>query len=148
MKYYTPESEEFHVGFEYEVLLNSGEWEPLIFQPSDTNFIHRFTEESWFTSEQKSRVKYLDEQDIKELGWTFKDTVVSPFTGKSLHQFEIIKEVGFNTGNKYTLCTTDYPSGILISSMVYGSWGEVYQEMNLAIKNKSELKRIMKQLGI
>ena len=26
MKYYTPKIEEFHVGFEYEVELNSGEW--------------------------------------------------------------------------------------------------------------------------
>ena len=137
MKYYTPESEEFHPGFEYEILLNSGEWEPIVFQPNDTNFIHRFTEESWFTSEQKSRVKYLDEQDIKDLGWEYV-TEYLPDKKYGWTKFKI------KTDTEYWL--TFYNNSLSIDN------NEEYEELMYyfigTIKNKSELKRLMKQIGI
>lgn len=144
MKYYQPELEEFHIGFELEIFsIDMGIWG--IYVITDRDAPVEFKEDIELDN---CRVKYLDEDDIKDLGWKFKETFTSPFTNKMLTHFEIIEEVGFNTGNKYILCTTDYPSGILISKTNYGSWGETYQEMNLTIKNKGELKRLMKQLGI
>ncbi len=64
-RYYTPTIHDFHVGFEYECKLNNGEWDNLIFQPNEYNFVHKFKEESYFIDENNVRVKYLDIEDIE-----------------------------------------------------------------------------------
>ena len=77
-KYYTPELEEFHQGFEYEIWLNSAytpeKYIKKIFEFVDKNNI-------WddditnllacaYNGGDTLRVKYLDQEDIKSLGWS------------------------------------------------------------------------------
>ena len=68
-KYYTPEIEEFCVGFECEFKSydknNKEQWDKRVIG------IHSFQESSYEQIDYKSnwRVKYLDGQDIESLGW-------------------------------------------------------------------------------
>jgi len=114
-KYYTPEIEEFHVGFEYESLNNNNEWVKskyggfLPFHPQT------------YIDKKEFRVKHLDRQDIEEFGW------------------KITEDFGyrFYTLNGYSLHF--YPNeerniGILLNKF--------------KIKNKSELKKLMKMFNI
>jgi hypothetical protein len=73
-KYYTPTIDEFHVGFRYEGYSSSTvcenkewvhHWEPRIFK--DGHLI--YPGHGDFLIAENTRVKYLDESDIEELGW-------------------------------------------------------------------------------
>ena len=148
--YYTPTIEEFHVGFEYEILENwdtyiESSWWPQVYGRNGSN-----PERLGFVSEStlgNTRVKFLDEQDIKELGWLLQGETPSPFTGRLLKTFKITKVVGFNTGSDYYLETTD-SSKIRITLFEYSSYGGGKGEVEVLVKNKSELKKLMSQLGI
>lgn len=150
MKYYQPELEEFHVGFEYEIFEDwdiqpEKTWHSQIYGSHGIN-----PENMGYVSPnvlKDIRVKYLDEQDIKDLGWELQGETPSPYTGKPLKTFKITKQVGFNTGSDYYLETTD-SNKIMITIFEYSSYGGGKEEMSFTIKNKSELKKLMKQLGI
>jgi len=134
-KYYTPEIEEFHIGFEYEGRLagvNGGvtDWEKRIFFKEQLPFIKGCEE-----TLEHFRVKYLDKEDIESFGFT--------------------KYVEFD--NLYTLKINDITYHLIVISNDFGkhkyeirasnpsnSYGGFYG----TIKNKSELKKILKQTGI
>ena len=129
-KYYTPEIEEFHVGFECEKMIphtNGGHQISLV-NTDQKPFIVRDVFDiprdratlSWF------RVKYLDKKDIESLGWKLV------WNEKSLT---------FQLG-KYIL---DFWYSTLQLQIVHGDANIIFKG---CIKNKSELKRIMKQLKI
>ncbi len=62
-KYYTPEIEEFHVGFEFQIGLFE-KWEKRVFTfQTSLSMISDFKD--------KFRVKYLDQKDIEDLGWKY-----------------------------------------------------------------------------
>lgn len=144
MKYYTPTIEEFHVGFEYEFYHSSKSWIDCRFgEPDDWN-IQDIQEE---IEEQKIRVKYLDEQDIKKLGWKEIGSSESPFTKMIYTTFEILVEVGFNTGIGYHLVIIENHK-VKISVFEYSSYGAASEGITLFCKNKSELIKLMNQLGI
>ena len=159
MKYYTPELEEFHVGFEYDFLEQHGspneKWiSKVLTEISDGeddmylgDTLHAIEKYERVYLRNAVRVKYLDEQDIKDLGWELQGETPSPYTGKPLKTFKIKKEIGFNTGSDYYLETTD-SNKIMITIFEYSSYGGGKEEMSFTIKNKSELKKLMKQLGI
>lgn len=73
--YYTPELEEFHIGFEYEQnedydVLPEKKWHKQTFHPSNFN-----PESPYFISQnsiyaETIRVKYLDREDIEILGFS------------------------------------------------------------------------------
>ena len=74
MKYYTPTIEEFHVGFRYELVKQN----EAHYYPDPPSKWHRFSHNIKSISFSKLdmevrmdrvRVKYLDQQDIEELGW-------------------------------------------------------------------------------
>ena len=75
-KYYTPSIEEFRVGFECEYF-NSFAKNFLQIEIDESNYYTNSNDGgSWdedyiFASENKFRVKYLDTQDIKELGFKY-----------------------------------------------------------------------------
>lgn len=126
-KYYTPEIEEFHVGFEYGSLENirdaSGRtsWNSWIIKNAPTRLsgIH----DIYFKGkENKLRVKHLDREDIEGFGFV---------VGSGSKDFE---------KGEYQLELFD--SIVHISK----SYGEVVL-FHGAIKNKSELKKILKQIG-
>lgn len=119
-KYYTPSIEEFHVGFEYEAK------DPL------TKFWVEFIFEKdkhWWIEANEVRVKHLDQEDIESLGWQSDGTDYPVIFNE-----DIFYRLIFYNNNKYEIrCShPSYQFGGFLGT----------------IKNKSELKKIMKQLGI
>lgn len=132
-KYYTPSIEEFHVGFEYEIKLNNGNWETHEFKPNIDNFCHRFKEETYFVEEGNSRVKHLDREDLEELGWAYKE------------QSNVNNFIFERVNDSFTRLSISYGEPCSISIYRYGSDDLVPKAY---IKNKSELRKLMVQLGL
>ena len=122
-KYYTPEIEEFHVGFEYESLgmistvdgSNPKRWKKGYNKILPTNL-------EQLIRGGKIRVKYLDREDIESLG--FKHERLATYVYKHYSLFRV------GVGNIIEI----QKDGEVI---FYGK-----------IKNKSELKRLLTQLNI
>jgi len=124
-KYYTPEIEEFHVGFEYEY---NGK---CIF----TNDMSIAFMNYLITNNNKQiRVKHLDQEDIESFDWEFK---LNGYSEDGVTTFS-----KFQKGDKFLLLEDNLYTTIWmenLNSVVY---------FRGTIKNKSELKRILKQIGI
>ncbi|MEE9379620.1 MAG: hypothetical protein V3V33_16465 [Candidatus Lokiarchaeia archaeon] len=132
-KYYTPEIEEFHVGFEYEVAINDSEegikWIVLICNEGQV------IPEINLDKGKYVRVKYLDREDIESLGWKYqpdRDNIELFYDNKT-RKHSIIH----NTINNWVIVTLRNEER-----------KEDYTVFVGTIKNKSELKRLLKQLGI
>lgn len=153
-KYYTPEIEEFHVGFEYERKeypeLDSSNWVKHTFD--SLNDIYGGYEGETELSEIchsniKVRVKYLDKEDIESLGFSQKPIgyelgLLSRTEWGAIQGDEMIKiqtywtydtEERENLVRIYKGTKYDYP------------YTEIFRGI---IKNKSELKKLLKQLKI
>ena len=135
-KYYTPKQEEFHIGFEYEELNETTNvWHP--------NSITQFCDLDLVECELEQetgiiRVKHLDREDIESLGFNIDIT-------KSFQKNELV------------ICETDFGSALNeYCKIIYNIKN---QEANIEdccemalfigkIKNKSELKRLLIQLGV
>ena len=137
-KYYTPKIEEFHVGFEYERInnlyysgnsLSKGEW--VKDELSDTDL----SDMEYIINHEEVRVKHLDRDDIESLNWKF-------------HEYWISEEDGsIYLNNFYGLTVFNKTRTISIWERVQGDIeGETY--FSGTIRNKSELKRILAQIGI
>lgn len=152
-KYYTPKIEEFHVGFEYEhkIRLRGGimsyvndvykykdEWQKSVFRDPDYEpklfipLVHdspRFIEiVETYLRDGAIRVKSLDVHDIKELEW---------IEGID-KQYYLINEDDLVLYRLVLLHEEVY--------MITNDRNDVKFEGE--IKNKSELRKIMKQIGI
>lgn len=121
-KYYTPALDEFYPGFEYETIYLKSVW---------TKECLRFMDAGWFFEsyindavETEFRVKYLDQEDIEECGFVkLKD-----------------KDYVFCKGSKNLFIQPN--NTIKITSIFHNTLFEG------TIKNKSELKKLLKQLNI
>lgn len=133
-KYYDPKTEEFHVGFEYQIRFsdhgNPGPW---------IDMFSKSTHELWtrspeYTSKNvKHRVKCLDREDIE--GFGFEDPVgAGIFFRKRIHMDE---EIHLN-----------FDSKILIERCCATEEDPIEVVFKGKIKNKSELKKILEQLEI
>jgi hypothetical protein len=82
-KYYIPTIDEFHVGFRYEISYvvtytdgRENKYTPWKKKVADTmilKMVKNNVYEKWdYTSAAFFRAKYLDRDDIEELGWTYK----------------------------------------------------------------------------
>ena len=158
-KYYVPEIDEFFVGFEFE------EWE----NPSFTNEewiakkIEYFTDleyvcipevdkhlENYVLGTSLFRVKRLDKQDLVELGFKYTeqypiilDIKENLFVKKSteFEDFIITMEDGnVNISVKKDILLTAIPSD--------KKYWDLYCLFRGEIKNKSELIKVLKMLGI
>lgn len=124
-KYYTPNLEDFHVGFEYEVK-EEKTFEKVVFKITDIynypliNTILNLQEK---VEDSYIRVKYLDREDIESLGWSYNEE----FKYFRIREDFILLEYQ----NNEILIQEDGENLF---------WGK--------IKNKSELKKLMKQIGI
>lgn len=131
-KYYTPTIEEFHVGFEYEIKAYNHETDTSEFMPM------LIKEEGLYKGMRglfgrETRVKYLDKEDIESLG------------------FKICKDGSFikNSVPRYCQWALNKYDDRKVSIKFYhpdDAEGELWFFGN--IKNRSELKRLLKQLGI
>lgn len=121
-KYYTPDISEFHIGFEYE-------WKPKDEDDygyvKDKYCIQDQFDEMYINNEIDFRVKYLTKEDIESLG----------FEQQSL-QYQYKKDwyrlISRCEENQYIIEDGRYQDQIFVGT----------------IKNKSELKRLLKQLNI
>lgn len=136
-KYYTPTIDEFHIGFEYECQI--GYYSPVT-NIYDEGWISVKVESNnplnWIEAQIKDnliRVKYLDKEDIESLG------------------FKIVWEEHKPYGDYYkgSLGDTDIWYAKLTNKIPYIVLTTKYYNGNTRanIKNKSELKKILKQTG-
>lgn len=138
-KYCIPNIEEFHVGFEYQQYNGSGFYQNKDIDEKENNIWSecKFDKDYEVLEEllelKNIRVKYLDKQDIESLGW----------------QGQVENSVYFNR-NKYRLVhwMTDEGRDISIYEKYDGGAQEQCLVSKCSIKNKSELKKLMKQLDI
>jgi hypothetical protein len=139
-EYYQPSVEEFHVGFEFELYDDCSDgnfdWTQQIFcqtiLPSDISYIKSsvlwdFMALNSAVKEERVRVKYLDTEDIIELGWKQFGHPHS-YASWAIGDFEL----GYYD-EKHTV--------------IFIEKGKDYHFVG-TIKNKSELKKLMTQLGI
>lgn len=127
-KYYTPQIEEFHIGFEYESHLG------LKYEKETINTIQDIMSLACIISiPNMIRVKHLDLEDIKAEGWIVK--VWSNDSGY-LNKISDGEEYtfGFHNSEYMTISLSDNGNTVML--------------FQGKIKNKSELKRIMQQIGI
>ena len=142
-KYYTPTIDEFYVGFEYEMVIpvgftyidfsNPDEKPEITWSDKYSKGVFQVKPADPFGGElasiaaaikiNKCRVKYLDTEDVESLGFV-KDSGNKDFI-KEEFQLEIIEDVVF----------------------ISRKYGEILLFQG-TIKNKSELKRILKQLSV
>jgi hypothetical protein len=124
-KYYTPLVEEFHTGFFYEELIDGNWIKTKVYLIYDVEFI---VDNIRHYCGDKIRVKYLDREDIESLGFIIQseeNPIITSYRAKD-----------------YTLYVRE--DSIRIYKGPY-SCEEVLFKGN--IKNKSELKRILSQIG-
>ena len=161
--YYTPEIEEFHVGFEYEFQGVDCNWRPTgwekVTQTQKGNSYGAFgnTWLSKFKNIESSyfRVKYLDKEDIESLGFVYDHTnkdLVDKFLERGYTDDDTRdRQWVFYKGN---LCLFYYPKskelGTFTRDPSKSHFMMKYSRDNhmistLIVKNKSELKRILKQ---
>lgn len=132
-KYYVPDIEEFHVGFEYEAkIYNSNEWVKLAFKPNTFENSFDYDNDKGYSVGESIRVKFLDRQDIEELGWELR-------IGNSAFD-------SFVKGKNYILTSFGEQK---IDIRHVNDWGDVETRLFCGtIRNKSELARLMLMLNI
>lgn len=124
-KYYTPTIEEFHIGFEFEQNENEV-WKKCTLQDFECEMLFAmltcYPDEKW-------RVKHLDSEDILECGWILANSAFGRYCLNDKYYLSYSDDgfinIGYDKGFQtwITLCITP-------------------------CKNKSELKKLMLQLGI
>ena len=128
--YYIPKKEEFYHGFEYERLNGEGKFTPMIYGTESMQCSFKDMDKDM----ENCRVKYLDQEDVESLGFNRSldepDEWFSSYKGNSDIQFYFDdkkenKELG---------------KGISIYNETL--------EFSGYIKNKSELKKLLKQIRL
>lgn len=143
IKYYTPTIDEFHVGFEYQLRneLGKDEWSTYTF---DDKFLQLYYPKNFDTIESEIRdnnirVKYLDREDIESLGFPINEWFINE------HKYGGTYKITFRDVYTNPRISIHMKSFIRDGSGNY----EVVDIVNdICIKNKSELKKLMKQLNI
>lgn len=136
--YYTPIIEEFHVGFECEILglVGAKEDEKLFSQPTIIS-----QKELLLIDRLEIRVKYLDRSDIESLGWKY-DVNMSELEYDSFYI-----EPGYDNKNRFIQYSLqNYKNGKVYLDKGINSG--VHEIGFITIKNKSELIKLMQQLNI
>lgn len=143
-KYYTPSIEEFHIGFTFEVDDLSDDMLSRVWRKGEillSDYMYIADMLKWI-KDGELRVKYLDKDDIESLG--FYEAKL-----KDSNNVVYLKDVnqGFNTG--YTVALSiNHNSFVTISYKSFSSYMNKEYSIDVIIKNKSELTRLLKQLNI
>jgi len=135
-KYYTPEIEEFHVGFEYEqasTMPSYLHWDFIVWG-DDINDEFEFLISG--IRDEHVRVKYLTKEDIEWLNWKYISTTTKASGSK------ILKFSKENLRMTYELSSMEMCIYVLLDPVAAKN---IYV---LPTKNKSELVRVMKTLNI
>lgn len=166
-KYYTPSLDEFHIGFKFEYLASGGKllkghpdnWERWKRSVVDEDWFNRILEDFEksdvglvdMEDVSKYRVKYLDQQDIEELGWIHHEGG-KRFTFAS-RESEIWGDCADCIRHKFTLSLSTQPGVIRLKRNDSGGFmGMVdhlaYDLDMVGCKNYNELERLMEQFKI
>jgi hypothetical protein len=131
-EYYTPTIEDFHVGFEYEAeeiekYGTSTYWKKYTFEINDSLELI-FKPNDWY---ELPRVKYLDKDDIEDLGF---------IKGSDLYELK----------TNHTVIRLQHHNNNLITIWYYETLNGEFRRLvqQIKIKNKSELKKLLEQLNI
>jgi hypothetical protein len=141
IKYYIPELEEFHPGFEYEIEMPYLGYIPARFGVDKISHpeLDQFTDELEKIAHANVRVKELDQEDLEELGWESK--------GSRWYSLkEVPGELGYWTHVMFHMWGEDSP---IIAYR--GEPETAMEDQHLfvgLIRNKSEMKRLMKQIHL
>ena len=147
--YYTPSIEEFHVGFEYEVFKPSEDnperkWKKITFYYGEVDRTYNQTtmiiNYPGLSKQPLVRVKHLDREDIESLGWEY----VSHDNANTDRWHDVHKK------GDYQMISGGVNKGLVIKKVIIQPYDHTL-EVNLfqgTIKNKSELIKLLKQLGI
>lgn len=144
-KYYTPQIEEFHIGFEFEYMGDRGEdnsrWHKDIIDDKFWTFKSLWDRLNNYTIPML-RVKYLDSEDIESLG--FRKVESRDFYGTEILVY-LFDFVGTDDsfGNMKT-CELNIDTQTNIIRIEDYDWHLFMGK----IKNKLELKKLLKQLCI
>jgi hypothetical protein len=132
-KYYTPELEEFHDGFEFQYKAEE-EWFDMDYTQEDISTLLFEIENN---PEFKTIVKYLDREDIESLGYNhFKHNPKGAFSAVDYYR-------GYSAGLTHYHDTNT----VIIYEQLQGDMeGETWFKGK--IKNKSELKKVLKMIGV
>lgn len=124
-KYYTPSLEEFHVGFEFEFFdMDDDDWTPVVIK-TQSDLCH------WTAFDDiGKRIKHLDREDIESFGYKF----LKKGWGEESVIFRSDRTVGYEI----------YFRGLGSVHITLASGGVLFEGI---AKNKSELKRILQQIG-
>jgi len=127
-KYYQPDISEFHVGFEYEYEdINQGgastSWYKGIIEPKQAYIIDQIYRDE----DREYRVKYLDKEDIESLGF-IKESIYS-------HKLNQDYYIEYNSEKPIHTDSIEIKNN---QNTLFSGY----------IKNKSELKKLLKQLNI
>ncbi len=142
-KYYTPEISEFHIGFEFEYRVKDDIWEK---DTIDTSISDRKglvldipSENEYGYDPINIRVKHLDREDIESLGFVYDNSINNRdiFELKIDSHKQIVLKINFNVA-KIEILSEDLNVFTDIDNYLFSG----------KIKNKSELKKLMVQLGI
>ena len=141
--YYTPTIEEFHVGFEYESLFKLEDrdyWKKNNFDYHSPNIL----ELKDIIKKGLVRVKYLDKEDIESLEFR----LIKDYSVEQVYQSKIVN----NTWYELDIDDKEeYPYLITITKWEDNLLTKMSDSKTLfcgKIKNKSELKQLLKQLNI
>lgn len=137
-KYYIPQIEEFHVGFEYETNYLKDDWEKQVLTAENSGYFFETYKTDAVNVE--FRVKFLDREDIESFGFKKSNLNPSIFTTNEKRRF--------SDSNEYHLGLNHAGTGVSIFWII-GNNPSAFPNIFVGhIKNKSELKRVMKQLNI
>lgn len=129
-KFYTPELEEFHSGFEFEFFYkNTWHKHSLDGKPIVHHELDEFKDDLMKIAHAITRVKHLDREDIESFGWK---PLNNNFDFFELGDFRLTVEDNLQ---------------ILINHKD-GVYDHSDNGFHGTIKNKSELRKLMKQLNI
>ena len=144
-KYYTPTIDEFHVEFEYERNIGSSteheKWKKI----DDFSNAYEYEDDPLYgvikdLRCENIRVKYLDKEDIETCGFTFYHKNDKSYWGGTCHTYII----GNDVGNVFLYYIPDKNKVVIRQELEQGE-NQLFEGI---VKNKSELKKLIKQLGI
>ena len=139
-KYYTPTIDEFCVGFRFEVL-NNEIWE---WQHMNASRLQEINFDDNTNNMSKYRVKYLDKTDIESLGFVDIHKGTDRSSIDRCYKYQLQKVIS----NKYE----PIPTYKILCDLHYypDKLGIIYIGglCDFKIKNKSELVKLLKMLGI
>ena len=145
-EYYTPTIEEFHVGFEYEMktsfcdgtVKSQADYDKAVWEKRTSDSAIMYVERTLLGRKMDGvpmgiRVKHLTKEDIESLGWKpLLNHTINPNNSDYLIGEMIMLSVSNNFDNSHCTIIAQDDTTLFLG----------------VLKNKSELKVIMKQLGI